>query len=327
MTTIDPHPAPEAQANLKAGSEELASYGPRLSPGASGMISNLGPLGDLAGRWSGIGFNTIWRPQFTGDRATEHFLQLNLTTETLEVRTIGGPIPNRGLIEKDIILFGLRYLQEINDANFAPPDGGGGLHLEPGVWLHVPANSESPQDTAVRMGSIPHGTTIGAQGTAFTVDGGPVIAPVSITPFPIGNPNQPIPFPETDLATPDTNSPPTRTAPLPAGITQALVDDPNSFLRDQNAAVEAQGWAPVTTTVVDVSTANISGDPQGGSVDIPFLIPNADVATITSTFWVTTFARNGSDPFVRLQYTQNVLLDFNTLSWPHVTVGSLVLAN
>jgi len=325
MTTINPVTAtPEASDALRAGSEALASYGPRLSPGAGGMISNLGPLGDLAGRWSGIGFNTIWRPQFTPDQATQHFLQLNLTSETLEVRTIGGPIPNRGLIEPDSILFGLRYLQEINDANFAPPVGGGGLHLEPGVWLHVPANSETPADTAVRMGSIPHGTTIGAQGTAFKIDGGPVIAPVSINPFTIGDPNQQVgPFPELDLSIPDTNQPPTRTDPLPTGITQAMVNDPNSFLRDQNDAVTALGWQPVSTTVIDVSTA-----PDLGSIDIPFLIPNADVSTVTSTFWVTTFAReDGDQPFVRLQYTQNVLLDFNTLSWPHVTVGSLVLAN
>ena len=39
----------------------------------------------------------------------------------------------------------------------------------------------------VPMASIPHGTTIEALGTSFTVAGGPVIKPVDITPFPIGN--------------------------------------------------------------------------------------------------------------------------------------------
>jgi hypothetical protein len=324
MTTIDP-PAttPKARAKLKAGTETLASHAARLSPSAAGQLSNLGALGDLAGRWSGVGFNTIWRPQHGPTKDTQHFLQLNLTTETLEVRTIGGPIPNRGLIEDDIIIFGLRYLQEINDANFAPPVGGGGLHLEPGVWLHVPANEETKTDTAVRMGSIPHGTTIVAQvAAARRIAGPPVIRPVSITPFVIGKPKQKVPFPETNLSTPDTDVPPTRTAPLPPGITQALVDDPNAFLRAQNDDVARLGWRATATTVVDVASR-----PSGDTGNIPFLKPNADVVEVTSTFWVTTFTLKGGQPFVRLQYTQNVLLDFSGLSWPHVTVGSLVLAN
>ena len=42
--------------------------------------------------------------------------------------------------------------------------------------------------TIARLASIPHGTTILAQGTAKTTSGPPSIPNVSITPFTIGSP-------------------------------------------------------------------------------------------------------------------------------------------
>ncbi|MGN6167948.1 MAG: hypothetical protein ACTHQQ_07220, partial [Solirubrobacteraceae bacterium] len=56
---------------------------------------HLGPLADLDGPWKGHGFNAIWRPHrlSTGQ---DRFLELNLTTETLDFKKIHGAIPNRG---------------------------------------------------------------------------------------------------------------------------------------------------------------------------------------------------------------------------------------
>jgi len=303
--------------DLKGASTRLADTSVRVAAGSYARLVNLGLLGDLAGGWTGYGFNLIWRPHFPA-ALSDHFLQLNLTKETLDVRPIGGPIPNRGLNEADIVLFGMHYLQQISDNSFPPPMGGGGLHLEPGVWLTVPTNAETPAPSAVRMGTIPHGTSILAQGAATKVAGGPVITPVSIVPFPIGNPGSPIPFPTSNLGTPSTF----RTDPLPAGITQTLVDDPNSFLTATNAQALALGFSFVDTTIIEVASS-----PAGGTDNIPFLLPNADAADVTATFWVSRLENGSGEQFVQLQYTQTVLLNFATLSWPHVTVGSLVLTS
>jgi len=43
-----------------------------------------------------------------------------------------------------------------------------------------------------------------------------------------------------------------------------------------------------------------------------------------ATFWIETVAGTGGQPdFLQLQYTQLVQLDFNNLTWPHVTVATL----
>ena len=70
----------------------------------------LGPLADLPGKWTGKGFNQIWRP-FNPKTTSDRFLELNLTDETLEFSASIGNIPNRGLLQADIELFGIHYLQ------------------------------------------------------------------------------------------------------------------------------------------------------------------------------------------------------------------------
>jgi hypothetical protein len=44
-------------------------------------------------------------------------------------------------------------------------------------------------------------------------------------------------------------------------------------------------------------------------------------ALVSATFWLETI--QGAAIPNQLQYTQTVLLNFNGLSWPHVTVGTL----
>jgi hypothetical protein len=54
--------------------------------------------------------------------------------------------------------------------------------------IHVPATKVPPLGESVtRMASIPHGTTIEAQGTFATKPGPPHIAAVDITPFVTGS--------------------------------------------------------------------------------------------------------------------------------------------
>jgi hypothetical protein len=127
--------------------------------------SPLGPLAGLVGKWRGRGFNVIWRPRPQKEAIRgpvtidNHFLELNLTDEELNFSVLRGQIPNRGLLQPDIPLHGLSYLQQISDANLHK-----GQHFEPGLWVLIPQTTH-PQEppTVARLGSIPHGTTILAQ--------------------------------------------------------------------------------------------------------------------------------------------------------------------
>ena len=144
------------------------------------------PLGwqGLLGTWKGHGFNAIWRPHHPADQQ-DRFLELNKTDETLVFTRINGPIPNRGLAMADIDMFGLTYLQQISESST-----GAGLHIEPGIWAAVPPTTDPKEPASVvRMASIPHGTTILAQGVAQVIQGGPQNIPNNnILPFFVGTP-------------------------------------------------------------------------------------------------------------------------------------------
>jgi len=272
----------------------------------------LGPLSELEGKWSGRGFNTIWRPNHTPGQ--DRFLELNLTEDDIEFTEIKGPIPNRGLLQDDIQMFGFTYLQQIKDLN-----NKAGLHIEPGIWASVP-ETENPDEppTVVRMASIPHGTTVVAEGLSADVNGPPIIHDNNITPFKIGNPAATIPFPESKLAIPTAfRSPP---ADL-EGITQTMVDNPNSVLKDANI-----GHSIIKTVALSVSSQPAAPVVGGGTANTAFLQgaaqgPNAQAAVVSAIFWLETL--KGHKEARRLQYTQTVLLNFNGLSWPHVTVATL----
>jgi hypothetical protein len=281
-------------------------------------LDDLGPLAKLPGKWVGKGFNQIWRPHHAvpPDPATQdRFLELNLTTETLEFEAIQGPIPNRGFLQGDISMFGVTYLQKVSDIV------SGGIHVEPGLWASIPSTTnplEGP--TVARLASIPHGATILAQGTSITVNTPPAIADASITPFVIGNPARTISFPESNLAVP------TPFRQVSNGeITQPIVDNPNALL----AAVVADQTITNTIALI-ISTTAPSPISGGGTDGTAFLQgsltagPNASPAAMSAIFWIETVKPNGGGPeFLQLQYTQTVLLNFNGLSWPHVSVATL----
>jgi len=289
----------------------------------------LGRLTGLRGTWIGEGFNVIWRPNHPTHRqlVDDHVLELNLTSERLDFGPGLGKIPNRGLRQRNIGLHGLNYLQQISDASVSHADHHDSKqHFEPGLWLLIPGTShpEEPQ-TVARLACIPHGTVILAQGTAETSNGGPDIKPVSIRPFPIGEPGneqdlleQHVDF-DSDFRIPR--------HPLQKGIKQELVDNPNSFI----FIPPSTPHQPVAkTTKLHVSThGSLPGGgtlPGGGAANIAFLKggpdgPNAVTAHVTATFWLQTF-QGHQEPGL-LQYSQRVLLNFNDVSWPHVTVATL----
>ncbi len=283
---------------------------------AAAAADPLGQLAGLAGNWTGQGFNVIWRPHPLQPSGQDRFLELNVTSEQLDFGPALQKIPNRGLLQPNISLAGLNYLQQISDANTNTNQ-----HFEPGMWITVPPTSNPHEPTTVaRLASIPHGTTILLQGTAQTSAGPPAIPNVSIKPFPIPPPNQPpIDFPEQNLATPTQFR--TSGAGL-TGITQQMVNNPNTVLRG------APSPQITSTTTLQVSSQDASL-PGGGTANIAFLKgtahSNANAAQVTATFWLETL--QGDTEPRRLQYSQLVLLLFNGISWPHITVATLQKQN
>jgi prepilin-type processing-associated H-X9-DG protein len=309
--------------NLDFGDFSITSVsGQILHAGAMRPANPLGLLAGLVGTWDGTGFNQIWRP-FHGTQ--DRFLELNETTEKLQFVDIPGDIPNRGLLQADIELHGVTYLQRINDANVKQGGKPAGIHIEPGIWLSIPATT-NPQDpeTVARMANIPHGTSLVAQGTATVSPGAPTFAPVSITPFVITPPNNPVPFPETNLGVATTFR--TAAADIPH-VTQALVNNPNVFL-----AAGIAGKTIRSTTTLHISTAPPNPPSSGGGTsNIAFLDgaaggPNAKAAAVDATFWLEEIEEAPGKIRHQLQYTQRVLLNFNGLSWPHVSVATLTRA-
>ena len=287
------------------------------TPAPAAAPAGLGPLAGLAGSWSGQGFNAIWRPH---RGASDHFLELNVTNDQIDIEVINGQIPNRGLVTAQIFMHGLSYLQQISDANVEVNGAPAGLHFEPGLWINIPPTTDPHEPaTIARLASIPHGTTILIQGTATTAAGGPSIPAVSLTPFAIGSRNQPVDFDEQHL----NRNTQFRTSGVGlTGITQPMLDNANSVLTRNPPNV-------TTTTRLHVSTTPGGGIVGGGTSNTAFLAgtqdgPNADAAHVAATFWLQTLA--GDTEPKRLQYSQIVLLNFAGLSWPHITVATLTKA-
>ena len=281
----------------------------RAAAPAQTLIQQLGPLSELPGTWKGHGFNLIARPDFEG--GNDIFLKLNPTDEELKFSAIGGAIPNRGSVMNDIELFGVTYLQQISDH-----DTGGAIHIEPGIWLNIPATTAPALDASVaRLATIPHGNAVVLEGRSLQVNGPPQFTPANTVPFPIGGaappPGTANGFAPYNLGAPN----PFRTAlPTPTPITQEMVTNPNSVLA-----------ADVATEQISTTTVMIVAGAEQNANNIPFLVTNADVGAVSATFWIETVQRQAPyAAFLQLQYTQTVLLNFLGLSWPHVTVATLL---
>jgi hypothetical protein len=207
--------------------------------------------------------------------------------------------------------------------------------VEPGFWIHVPSTTDpaEPTSTVARLANIPHGTSLVAQGTALTpVSSAPPIAahPVSIKPFPINNPGAPINFPEQTLANPSDFR--TGADDIP-NVTQAMVDNPAEVL-----VLGLQGKNVISTVTLTISTNPATPFtplppgitlPGSGLSNITFLQgiggkPNAQSAQMDAIFWIETIQDPDGKIYFQLQYQQIVLLNFNNLSWPHVSVATLI---
>ena len=355
-------------------------------------------LDSFKGTFVGNGFNTIFRPQSSATPtvfpkppvgANDNVLELNLTTETLAFADALGSVPNRGLFAQgDIFLSGVPYVQTISDVT-NPATGKAdapatGIHFEPGLWMRVPASKTNPvqAESLNRMASIPHGTTINAQGIAptTTTPGVPDFSKikVDITPFFIGTTNLQT-FPSQDVNQQNTlRLPQDLTKFIQEGtITKDILANPNLVLQNAN-----KGKTINKTTTIKVSTNPTDSQLQGGggTANIDFLVgattgtttgPNAHAVQMDATFWISEVSHKitvpehalGQGPLeiaapspvagapagfqapsfivdppvaissagktitvtsTQIQYSQKVLLNFAPLSWPHVSVATLI---
>ncbi|HKM64314.1 MAG TPA: heme-binding protein [Acidisphaera sp.] len=291
---------------------EFGSY--RAASVHSATADRLGPLQNLPGFWEGTGFSLIARPDFSGDNERGIFLELNLLRETLQFTTIGSPVLNRGSLQSDIAIYGLTYIHRVTDGVT-----GGALHIEPGLWLTIPATTEPKADASVaRLATIPHGNAVCTVGFVQEVvpDGLPTIPPANTVPFKIGGepppPGTKNPYPEYDLSIPTKF----RSAPLPASITQALVNDPATMLRQ---ALTGQHLTHITRLITNTA-------PADGVGNVPFITSNANTLSLESVFAIETVLQKDGTEFLQLQYAQTALLNFRGMSFPHVTVGTLIKA-
>jgi hypothetical protein len=312
-------------ASATARRVAFRAAGPRTTIG-----QQLGPLAELPGTWVGNGFNLISLPDKHDNQPFR--LRLNATKETLSFAVIGAPIPDQGSQQDGITFLGLHYFQLVSDA--ATNEG---LHLEPGIWLNVPATTVPEQGrTIVRLATIPHGNTLLAQGPLqCTIDGRPVIGAADSIPFTLD--------PVTGAR--DHTTDPQYLArffstPVPAGIPADAIANPNLVLIDAIKNNAINGHKIVKTDVLSVSATPVggingswmapSGAPPakpneiGGLVSIPFVVANANATSFAATFWIETVEGEDGSAFLQLQYTQTVILDFIDMKWPHISVATLV---
>lgn len=298
---------------------------------------DLGPLTLLSGTWVGTGFNLIELPNMNqvkpGPPPTDKFrLMLNATAETLTFSPIGGDIPNRGNAQPDIEFLGLHYLQQVNDSNL--PAGQNGIHLETGLFLNLPQTQDPKESPSVaRLGSVPHGDSLLAQGSFLTVPGGPIIDTVDPTPFTVDSDGNRINVPHSSPYMSLLNN-----ATPPNGIPKEAIMDPNIVLKN---AIAGQNIISTVVILLDANpikgVSNVPPSPTvGGITNIPFVQVNANATTLSAIFWIETVQRSDGTTFLQLQYTQTVILDFpvfgpppkdpvTMVKWPHISVATLLL--
>lgn len=142
----------------------------------------------------------------------------------------------------------------------------------------------------------PHGNSVFVQGPFLVVQGGPHDRPRSPPAHRTGG--------ERAVHCPY------GTGPFPPGFDPT---NPNQTLVD---AIAGQDIA--STVVLQFATCN-----AGGIVNIPFITANANTIQLDAIFWIET-VQGASGPSLLLHYTQTIILDFEGIQWPHITLATLI---
>lgn len=279
----------------------IAPLDPTTQPVAAQLLL------DLQGRWIGEGINTLWVPTPANgplpapvptynptpdgpSKPLPRFIS-SRTTETLMIQAPLGSVPNKGA-QEEFNEAAAPYADHVYDENANL------VHAESGFWLVTPP-TQAPSATAsvAKLSAIPHGTVAIVQGNLPTrQDGLSRISPPALAPVMPNNP--------------------------PSGL--AIPDGPLDVDYIANVAVyvERRLEADRAGLLWQLDLANV------GVVNIPFLDPNAQVRSISATYWVGNLGIRTDAVGVQrasvLAYVQTALITFDGIDWPHVSVGYLL---
>lgn len=304
---------------------------------------DLGPLKFLPGVWKseGRGWNIIALPFATQPPPAGFNFRvlMNQYNEELEFTLVDKAVPNRGLggngatVDTDQLVVTLDYEQEISQiasVDFPESDKAGepglAIHHEPGLWLHMTNELTNGIDIA-RLATIPHGDSALALGTSEEMNGPPQIGTLNGLPIGVGglvredgSPNPYLAPYQHFIDNPFFGTVPTTVPGFPGFHPLDL----NAILKFANNGVDV-----VRTTVLEVDTTI----ENAGIVNIPFIVKQANAASMKSTFWIQELAEQdeNGNPKLRLQYSQVVILDFfdrpdglpGLIRWPHVSINTL----
>jgi hypothetical protein len=304
---------------------------------------DLGPLKLLPGTWKneeispgvgdGRGWNVIALP-FGAGRPPFRVL-MNQYNETLTFSLVDKGVPNRGITDDpnvgstDQRIVTLDYQQSIHQvaADDFPVsgeagDGGLAIHHEPGLFLHMLSHETDGIDIG-RLATVPHGNSALGLGRSEIVDGVAQI-PQNVNALAVGVgddiENNPYLAPYKHFR--DNRF--TGVVDFP-GFPGFNPLDTTELLRAANEGVDV-----TRTTVLDLDTTL----EKAGIVNIPFVVKEANAASMKSTFWIQELNETDENghPKLRLQYLQVVMLDFfmprfdgmpGPIRWPHVSINTM----
>ena len=334
--------------------------------------TGFGPLAMLEGVWANEdelrnhGWNSIALP-FARNSRDNYRILVNQYSETLEITTAGACNPNRGMPGINIVpgdcentgcvgdpgdqqIAALQYIQNIRQAagaDFPVSEDAPGpnlvagrgdtIHHEPGLFLYMKNHSTADMEVA-RMGTVPHGDSLLAMGFHGKLDN-PIAEPV-----------------EQQNIIPDFELLPTGNA-LPSGFTLPQLNLLDGYLEPYNHFHQSpfsgdtggqDEFDPVFPLEL-LKKANVDPDIEilevykfdfntelssGGIKNIPFIVKQADAASMRAAFRVMKVRHVASgEEETRLQYAQVVDLDFfehpqgphkgSIIRWPHVSINTL----
>lgn len=271
--------------------------------------------------WTGTGFNLIAVPNAgRGPNDPIFKLLLNATKETLIFSAVKPDAQDRGEGKRPVSLPTAVYRQTITDVRDNTT-----IHEEPGLWGHAPKTDDN-QDTFFRLASTPHGDCLLAQSTFF----GPETYELDLEHVTTNT----FPFPQADRI-PDLSADPANpldeqylgqylrpgaTFPsefLPKGL------DPAETIKNPTKVLLSgiKGQAIAETDVIVISTKPTQ---PTGILNIPVAASTAEAVQMDAIIWIRKGKDGGSGkPAYLLQYLQRVILDFEGIHWPHVSVATL----
>jgi hypothetical protein len=140
--------------------------------------------------------------------------------------------------------------------------------------------------------------------------GGPRIQAVDSAQFnangPITDPKYLAPFNEATLA---------------PGFRQPFLKNPNLAIAD---AILGQNIVKTEVLLISTKTTSAPSFTGGGLLNIPFLNSKANATQLEAIIWLETVQQADGTQFLQLQYTQTTILSFLEISWPHISVATLV---